>query len=463
MENRLGVDLGRVRVHTDELAAASARAMDAVAYTIGSSIVFDQGAYAPHSAAGRLLLGHELVHAVQQRGAGALPTRLSVDPPTSAGEREAAAFARDLVRSAGETPSNPQRLRGVGTRVQRAIQIGTLRWTFGELLAAVVGEGPILYLGCDISKIAEHRLQILWNETRIWTFQSLLVLRAECVRWARRIVEDMALVVPDRDLDIAIANYVRLAEAQPGDEAVLHKLVWHDFHAQQYAATGIDHASALERGLVYAPFRSAHGPSTGGAGSQEAHTMPLNVAWLLACCRRQISFRLYGPLTERALYRAGHTVHAGTNREQLQLSALGREVMALVGTGLYTVEEEDIGLFLRNPALRATPMSRTYVLTPTPKAKSATMAELTVPDDLTFEKLKQDLGARGIKVERDPHLDTFTAEWESAVKAVTRASADYGALSEDQKRQPVGLSLLKKLHEARATLQELAQLWDIPL
>src|SRR4051794_35123416 len=67
-EAALGVDLGGVRVHTDHAAGASARAVGAQAYTVGSDVVFDHGAYAPHSDGGRHLLAHELVHVVQQDG-----------------------------------------------------------------------------------------------------------------------------------------------------------------------------------------------------------------------------------------------------------------------------------------------------------------------------------------------------------------------------------------------------------
>jgi hypothetical protein len=68
-EPRLGHDFGRVRVHVDERAAASARAVGALAYTVGHDIVFDRGRYAPNSNEGRLLLAHELAHVVQQSGA----------------------------------------------------------------------------------------------------------------------------------------------------------------------------------------------------------------------------------------------------------------------------------------------------------------------------------------------------------------------------------------------------------
>lgn len=65
-EPRLGHDFSSVRVHADASAAASARAVRALAYTAGRDLVFAEGRYAPHEAAGRRLLAHELTHTVQQ-------------------------------------------------------------------------------------------------------------------------------------------------------------------------------------------------------------------------------------------------------------------------------------------------------------------------------------------------------------------------------------------------------------
>jgi hypothetical protein len=83
MESRFGHDFSRVRVHTDGRAAESARPWDANAYTLGSEIVFRDGAYAPRTGVGRARLAHELAHVVQQ-GRGGLP---------HAAEREAEAEA----------------------------------------------------------------------------------------------------------------------------------------------------------------------------------------------------------------------------------------------------------------------------------------------------------------------------------------------------------------------------------
>ncbi|MCK6508261.1 DUF4157 domain-containing protein, partial [Myxococcota bacterium] len=67
METRFGHDFGRVRIHADAQAAASAKAVEARAYTVGNAIVFGPGHYAPHTHPGRRLLAHELSHVLQQR------------------------------------------------------------------------------------------------------------------------------------------------------------------------------------------------------------------------------------------------------------------------------------------------------------------------------------------------------------------------------------------------------------
>jgi hypothetical protein len=69
-EPRFGRDFSGVRVHADDNAAQSARAIGAEAYTAGSHTAFAAGRYAPQSADGRHLLAHELAHVVQQNGSG---------------------------------------------------------------------------------------------------------------------------------------------------------------------------------------------------------------------------------------------------------------------------------------------------------------------------------------------------------------------------------------------------------
>lgn len=67
MESRLGADFSDVRVHTDGEAGASAKSVQAQAYTVGNHVVFGEGSYQPGSDSGKRTLAHELTHVVQQR------------------------------------------------------------------------------------------------------------------------------------------------------------------------------------------------------------------------------------------------------------------------------------------------------------------------------------------------------------------------------------------------------------
>jgi hypothetical protein len=91
MEPRFGHDFSQVRVHTDAHAASSARAVDALAYTVREHIAFATGQYAPESNEGRRLLAHELTHVVQQDQVPerSLQRKLPQDPEPDELEREA--------------------------------------------------------------------------------------------------------------------------------------------------------------------------------------------------------------------------------------------------------------------------------------------------------------------------------------------------------------------------------------
>jgi hypothetical protein len=96
-EPKFAHDLSRIRVHADDRAAESARAIQARAYTVGHNIVFGPKQYQPGTVDGRRLLAHELTHSIQQsagsemgRQAGfnairnSAQTRVMCAPPTSA-------------------------------------------------------------------------------------------------------------------------------------------------------------------------------------------------------------------------------------------------------------------------------------------------------------------------------------------------------------------------------------------
>src|SRR5580692_5987186 len=88
MEPRFNYDFGRVRVHAGPLAAESAKAVGAQAYTVGQDVVFDEGRYEPSTTEGRRLLAHELSHVVQQTGASSRGD-LKIGAANDSSEREA--------------------------------------------------------------------------------------------------------------------------------------------------------------------------------------------------------------------------------------------------------------------------------------------------------------------------------------------------------------------------------------
>ena len=68
MGSRFGHDFSQVRIHDDSLAADSARAVNAKAYTVGQDVFFGSGQYLPGTQSGNSLLAHELAHTMQQSG-----------------------------------------------------------------------------------------------------------------------------------------------------------------------------------------------------------------------------------------------------------------------------------------------------------------------------------------------------------------------------------------------------------
>ncbi|MDR6951258.1 hypothetical protein J2X65_000606 [Ancylobacter sp. 3268] len=83
-EPRFGYDFGKVRIHTDSRAAASADAVNALAYTVGRDVVFARGRYRPGDPTARNLVAHELTHVVQQGQAAAPAMSAAPAAPTIA-------------------------------------------------------------------------------------------------------------------------------------------------------------------------------------------------------------------------------------------------------------------------------------------------------------------------------------------------------------------------------------------
>lgn len=127
MESRFGHDLSGVRVHTDAQAAASARSVNALAYTVGRDIVFGSGQYRPGTAEGKRLLGHELAHVIQQ-GAGS-------QPGTAERMNEGATLRRQPAPAAA--PQRAHRFTAEGVSVLVRTSCGRANFGYATVEAAV--------------------------------------------------------------------------------------------------------------------------------------------------------------------------------------------------------------------------------------------------------------------------------------------------------------------------------------
>jgi hypothetical protein len=126
MQQEFGHDFSGIRVHTDPQAAKSARAVGALAYTVGQHIVFDNGRFAPATADGRQLLAHELTHAIQQGPLRPGDVARGVAATSDPSELEAQHVAQGFPRSMN-SPFRPESSAPLGTvQLQRLPGAGML-------------------------------------------------------------------------------------------------------------------------------------------------------------------------------------------------------------------------------------------------------------------------------------------------------------------------------------------------
>jgi hypothetical protein len=174
LEPEFGHDFASVRVHTDATAAASARAVGSLAYTIGRHVVFAPGQYAPRTTQGRALLTHELTH-VLQHGGSAESDRPSGSPEIgergAPEEKEAEAVAAGL--------SDPGRIRTEGSArsgfeavLRRATDHGSTNWAFdtGHLTEAHLQDPDVVARLNALSRIDLIRYRRLVADPVVQTY-----------------------------------------------------------------------------------------------------------------------------------------------------------------------------------------------------------------------------------------------------------------------------------------------------
>jgi hypothetical protein len=168
LEPWFGRDLSTVRVHTDEQAAESARAVGAAAYTVGTDMIFGRGQFDPGSAAGRQLLAHELTHVVQQDG-HPVSGQVEVGPAEGELEQEAAAQASRVADApARRRPASGRRSAG-RAMLQRSL-LGGAPKTIGNTIHLRSDWGH--FIG-DSMQLTQGGQETLIHEMgHVWQYQN---------------------------------------------------------------------------------------------------------------------------------------------------------------------------------------------------------------------------------------------------------------------------------------------------
>jgi len=127
IEERMGGNLGDVRIHTGPVAVNACEDINARAFTVGNHVAFNRGEFDPESPEGQHVLVHELAH-VRQQTAGAvsmLPQEgeLRIDPDERL-EREAEETAERVLSS---DELGIRRMSDTGIHIQRYPGEGLVR------------------------------------------------------------------------------------------------------------------------------------------------------------------------------------------------------------------------------------------------------------------------------------------------------------------------------------------------
>lgn len=169
MEPRFGADFGDVRVHTDSRAAESARAVDALAYTVGRDIVFASGGYSPQTQAGQKILAHELTHTIQQgMGVQRISGDLTITDPADAAEREARSTADAVMEGTGIAASlrtNPVIARDkpdAGTPAKKKITVNPtiLQGSSQSVANALTYANTKVYNQADVEVVTDKQVTL---------------------------------------------------------------------------------------------------------------------------------------------------------------------------------------------------------------------------------------------------------------------------------------------------------------
>jgi len=262
MEARFGHSFSQVRVHTGDRAEASARSVDAAAYTVGRDVVFGAGRYAPGTTEGKSLLAHELAHVVQQQGSGdAPPGSLPVAPASGELESHAESAAGD-VRAGTASPAVQRKV--VVNPPAAASQIESHLNTFCGANLSHSPSGELSQVGCSVLKPDEGndcvcevvddakrtytinvaKSVVTMKPQKLWDGSTVPVPEASLFPTTTSTAVNPVLKFPDTGSDIELGSFDAKGKPQkaPLWRVLGHELCGHGRRKQTYAGDTGDRA-----------------------------------------------------------------------------------------------------------------------------------------------------------------------------------------------------------------------------
>ncbi|ADQ65799.1 eCIS core domain-containing protein [Halogeometricum borinquense] len=181
MEDRMGDNLGDVRVHTGPSAAKACEDINARAFTVGNHIAFNHGEYDPSSAEGQHILAHELAHVRQQTGGAVsmLPQEgeLEIDPDPRL-EREAEETAQRVMQGG---KIGVHRMEHSDVHVQRMPGAETVLGGATALVASQMMIPKMLEEGEQLQEIRENWDDIDGHEVAYEGFKAQMAAYANII------------------------------------------------------------------------------------------------------------------------------------------------------------------------------------------------------------------------------------------------------------------------------------------
>lgn len=138
VEQLFNYDFSKVRIHTNSKAIESTKSVNALAYSVGNHVVFNQGQYAPYTMAGHKMLRHELAHVVQQQGTENCSSAIPLGPLGDSAEHEAELISQSAISANIFQPTmrrpmalmrQPTSLQAIPSSESRAIQVSRMAVT----------------------------------------------------------------------------------------------------------------------------------------------------------------------------------------------------------------------------------------------------------------------------------------------------------------------------------------------